>query len=529
MFLECKGSIIMFTGAGISTSSNIPDYRGTFGLWRQLAKANKSNVSDDEMNRRAANAKLRLPQATTAYPSFTHMAIKTLVDQGYVRHVLSQNVDGLHLRSGLSRYHLSEFHGNLFIEQCHSCGLNVFRQFDVAETTARSQHITGRVCPKCTVLFPNDVEILDAALVSSRNILLARSNKTLDSLTQEKKMKLYRKAAQMCFRQFEHNSRQCRKITRIDNVMAADDQGVVKTSSTSLVVTCSELPSQEVEYRVPLLRDTIVNYYERQNEMGLSDIYRVQAALEAIHGSRCMHLIHTMSSGKMDKRKPKTLRWLRRSTWDSFWTEKMRYATKLMAEKQISDSAAPSNVMVTISSDEEDTMSNCSISTSESEETGFTRKECVQPAKMIMAIGTSLSVLKHYKFLWPLGLGKSPIDEPEEVEVQVISQDGLPVKRRKTMLDDLGCFFVINSVQPTCKDKQANLIFRETCDELMRKLMHRLGLQVPDYEADKHDQILKWATPLRPNEEPTRTRVNIPFAQSTHPVILLDDDDDEKI
>lgn len=50
------------------------------------------------------------------------MAIKKLVDCGHVRFVVSQNIDGLHLKSGLDRKFIAELHGNMFTEQCNTCG-----------------------------------------------------------------------------------------------------------------------------------------------------------------------------------------------------------------------------------------------------------------------------------------------------------------------------------------------------------------------------------------------------------------------
>ena len=58
-----------------------------------------------------------------------HMAIATLANAGYVKQVISQNEDGLHLRSGLRRALISEIHGNDFIELCRSCKAEVHRTF----------------------------------------------------------------------------------------------------------------------------------------------------------------------------------------------------------------------------------------------------------------------------------------------------------------------------------------------------------------------------------------------------------------
>jgi len=105
MVLDSKHTVI-YTGAGVSTSAGIPDFRGPKGVWTLEKKGLKPdmNISWDD-----------------AKPTKTHMAISKLTKEKMCQFVMSQNIDGLHLRSGVDRDCLAELHGNMFVDECAVC------------------------------------------------------------------------------------------------------------------------------------------------------------------------------------------------------------------------------------------------------------------------------------------------------------------------------------------------------------------------------------------------------------------------
>jgi len=80
-------------------------------------------------------------------PCKTHMAMVAMQDAGILKHVISQNIDGLHRKSGIHGENVSELHGNTNLEKCKKCGKDYMRDFRVRGINNKNHsHLTGRMC-----------------------------------------------------------------------------------------------------------------------------------------------------------------------------------------------------------------------------------------------------------------------------------------------------------------------------------------------------------------------------------------------
>ncbi len=122
--LAVAGRILVFTGAGISTASGIPDYRGPQGVWRTERPVFYQDFMSDAASRRDYWAqKLRARDGFGgAAPNTVHEAIERLVSRGRVELVVTQNVDGLHAVAGTPEDRLVEIHGTVRHIECQTCG-----------------------------------------------------------------------------------------------------------------------------------------------------------------------------------------------------------------------------------------------------------------------------------------------------------------------------------------------------------------------------------------------------------------------
>ena len=124
-WLTAARRITALTGAGISTDSGIPDYRGPNGVWTKNPDAEKLAtlsyyVSDPDIRRRAWVMRGEM-RARQPRPNAGHAALADLERQGRLRTIVTQNVDGLHQAAGSSPERVVEIHGTVHEVECLTC------------------------------------------------------------------------------------------------------------------------------------------------------------------------------------------------------------------------------------------------------------------------------------------------------------------------------------------------------------------------------------------------------------------------
>src|SRR5947207_7684353 len=125
-WIDESDRIVVLTGAGLSTDSGIPDFRGPQGIWTKNPGAEKLStyqtyVSAPAVRRRSWLARRDNP-AWHAEPNRAHTALADLARSGLVTSVITQNIDGLHQKAGTPQDRVIELHGTMFSVVCVSCG-----------------------------------------------------------------------------------------------------------------------------------------------------------------------------------------------------------------------------------------------------------------------------------------------------------------------------------------------------------------------------------------------------------------------
>jgi NAD-dependent deacetylase len=150
---------LAFTGAGISTESGIPDYRGPGGVWERNAPPTLSDFQTNPAKRRAywEDRRRSYPAMLSRRPNAGHRALAALAGAGRLTAVITQNIDGLHQAAGLPGEDVVELHGTTHRVRCLDCGTT----WPADEIQALlTEGISEPRCPRCggplrsaTVLF----------------------------------------------------------------------------------------------------------------------------------------------------------------------------------------------------------------------------------------------------------------------------------------------------------------------------------------------------------------------------------------
>ncbi|VDP86821.1 unnamed protein product [Echinostoma caproni] len=361
-------------------------------------------------------------------------------------------------------------------QQCVSCGCIVKRRFDVAENTGRGHHLTGRICPDCRLHRPAECYLVNLNLCSAVEKVIHGKGHIRSP---RKAFMLAQKSAALKLLRSRRKSEP--DLTQSDN-------------------------NNQFPNGAPLLRDVVVHFYERQPEMGLAEIYRVAAAIQAVHGRKPLQdsirfCLAQENNAAYASTNPDAFSARNMALIHSPWFKRMLPAFR----------------------------NNPSISlTNESDSPGT--PETDSSATLIIVLGSSLQVLRNYAFLWPQGLGRclnetkprrstgrkgkqSTGDQTESGRDDlnsILSSSPTPCTDSPSKTER--CSLAIVNLQSTCKDGVADIVIHAPCDAVLQVVMSEcLNLSVPAYDPLRDDPLYSEATLLNPDEEHTRTRPDIPF------------------
>jgi NAD-dependent deacetylase len=175
-------AISAFTGAGISTESGIPDYRGPGGVWERNAPPTLRDFRENSETRRQywAERRDRYPSLRDTEPNAGHLALARLQSAGRLSHVITQNIDGLHQKAGSDPTRTIELHGTAHRVRCLDCGASWPAdeiQTRLEREPLPSCEICGGMLRAATVLFgqamPEEALRRAFAVARSSDLMLA--------------------------------------------------------------------------------------------------------------------------------------------------------------------------------------------------------------------------------------------------------------------------------------------------------------------------------------------------------------------
>jgi NAD-dependent deacetylase len=146
--IEGARQAVVFTGAGISTESGIPDFRSPGGIWTKMAPINFSDfLASEEARRETWRRRFEADDTwRNAQPNRGHRAVAELVRRGTAAAIITQKIDGLHQASGVPAEQVIELHGNSTYAHCLDCA----QRYEIAKLrTAFERDGTTPVCGSC--------------------------------------------------------------------------------------------------------------------------------------------------------------------------------------------------------------------------------------------------------------------------------------------------------------------------------------------------------------------------------------------
>src|SRR6516164_7213566 len=146
--IERARQAVVFTGAGISTESGIPDFRSPGGIWTKMAPIDFSDfLASEEARRETWRRRFEADDSwRNAQPNRGHRAVAELIRRGTAGAVITQNIDGLHQASGVPAEQVIELHGNSTYAHCLDCA----RRYEIAEVrSAFERDGIAPVCDEC--------------------------------------------------------------------------------------------------------------------------------------------------------------------------------------------------------------------------------------------------------------------------------------------------------------------------------------------------------------------------------------------
>jgi NAD-dependent deacetylase len=174
--IDASQRIVVFTGAGISTESGIPDYRSPGGLWTRYKPVLFQDFMASEEKRRES---WRIKFATEkliadAKPNAGHRAVTRLHQQGKLSSVITQNIDGLHQASGLPDHKIIELHGNSTYAACLNCGkryeLEAIRKIFVPDETLPVCDRCAGIIKTATISFGQSMPVREMKLAEEESL-----------------------------------------------------------------------------------------------------------------------------------------------------------------------------------------------------------------------------------------------------------------------------------------------------------------------------------------------------------------------